>query len=401
VRQSNQFSVQVHKPMFKFLFALILVGGAVTALDPDCNRDAMQLIQSRGFNAEAHWVTTSDTYILELFRIPRPGAPVAFLQHGLLDSADTWLVNSRAESLAYMLADAGFDVWMGNSRGNKYSRNSTKLSPNWPFDATFWDFTWDNMAQNDLPAQIDYVLQNTGRSKLVYIGHSQGTTQAFANFARSDWSLASKVDIFIGLAPVAYIGHTSSVFVKALATLDVDKIVQFLGVHEFLGTSALLQWLLPTICDATPGICDSLIYLLAGFNPPNLNSSRLEIYVAHFPSGTSVKDMVQWGQGVRTGRYAMYDYGLIGNELHYHSSTSPSYNLTAIAAPPVALFHGGDDPLADTNDVNILISSLPPSSLVYKSLLPGYDHLDFVWGQTANVDVYNEVVSLAIQYSAD
>lgn len=41
------------------------------------------------------------------------------------------------------------------------------------------------MAEFDLPAMIDYVLKETGQKKLFYIGHSQGTSAAFALLSES------------------------------------------------------------------------------------------------------------------------------------------------------------------------------------------------------------------------
>lgn len=36
------------------------------------------------------------------------------------------------------------------------------------------------MAEFDLPANLNYVTEKTGYEKVVYIGHSQGTTQFWA-----------------------------------------------------------------------------------------------------------------------------------------------------------------------------------------------------------------------------
>lgn len=73
--------------------------------------------------------------------------------------------------LAYILADQGYDVWIGNARGNKYSRAHTYLDPDSGVD--FWDFTWHQIGIYDIPAMIDYVLEQTGQEDMFYIGHSQ------------------------------------------------------------------------------------------------------------------------------------------------------------------------------------------------------------------------------------
>jgi gastric triacylglycerol lipase len=58
-------------------------------------------VQYYNYPFEEHKITTADGYILTYFRIQRKGQsgmhsglPVMYLQHGLIDSADAWVVNS-------------------------------------------------------------------------------------------------------------------------------------------------------------------------------------------------------------------------------------------------------------------------------------------------------------------
>jgi hypothetical protein len=80
---------------------------------------------------------------------------------------------------------------------------------------------------------------------------------------------------------------------------------------------------------------------------------------------------------LKSGKFQMYDYGSVGNQKHYNSTTPPLYTLQTLPSTlPVALFYGDKDILADPTDIQILIKNLPHSPLFVKELKQ-YAHLDF------------------------
>ena len=122
--------------------------------------------------------TTEDGYINTAFRIcgkktyandenpyiKKPVAinkkPVAIYQHGLLDCCAS-IVNNEEKSLGLKLVEKGYDLWINNSRGNRYSRDH-KLFDVDNNTERFFDFSFQEMAQFDQPALWDYVLKTTG-----------------------------------------------------------------------------------------------------------------------------------------------------------------------------------------------------------------------------------------------
>jgi len=134
-------------------------------------QNVSQIISSFGYPVENHWAETQDGFILSIVRIPggrnhqshaqRASKPVVFLQHGLLDSATTWVMNMPDESLGFILADAGFDVYLGNARGNTYSATNKYYSPD---SKEFWDLVdFDNMVSQDLPTMLNKLSKSVDR----------------------------------------------------------------------------------------------------------------------------------------------------------------------------------------------------------------------------------------------
>lgn len=83
------------------------------------------------------------------------------MQHGVFDSANCWIMNYGDVAPAFVAARAGYDVWLGNSRGNTYSKRHATLDPE-KQKKEYFDFDWQEMGNQDLPAVFDHIERETG-----------------------------------------------------------------------------------------------------------------------------------------------------------------------------------------------------------------------------------------------
>lgn len=365
--------------------------------DPDVFRNVSQLVTSKGYPCEEYTVLTKDGYLLGIQRIPHgrhsptplhQPRPVVFLQHGVLGSSSNWVVNLANESLGFLLADAGFDVWMGNSRGNTYSSRHIKLSP---MCEEFWKFSFDEMAEYDIPAVIDFILAKTGQRDLFYVGHSQGTLIAFAMLSENP-DMAKKIKLFVALGPVTAPYHMISP-IKYLVHFPDEIMYLILGRKDVLPSDLIIKFLSDTLCKerVTRAVCTNIVFLFAGYDLNNLNVTRMPVYLSHTPAGTSVQDIVHFAQLVKYKKFQKYDYGSVSeNKYHYGQATPPVHNVSKITTP-VVLFSGEKDWLAVPKDVKILQSRL--TNLKGSHVFKDWNHLDFIWG----VDAYNVLYKHIIQ----
>ena len=385
---------------------LLLVAGCLLAAANDATATFQQLCQENGFKSEQHSVTTQDGYILTLFRIPGllnetsniPPKQPLLMHHGLIDSSDTWVVNTPSLAPGFVMAAKGYDVWLGNSRGNKYSTAHTTLSTS---SKAFWAFTWQDFAQYDIPADINYILNITTFPKLTYMGHSQGTLIMFALLSsQPQW--ADKITTFVAVGPVGTVRNLTSSLVRYVADTSVFDLLEDAGIYDFLPNPDMPE-LYYLFCKVLADVCDDGIQIVADLEVQGVdNLPRFPTIMAHEPGGTSILNMQHWSQMTQYPAYYMqdYDYGTTENMQVYGQPNPPKYDLSQIRAP-VATYFGIYDKLADPIDGQWLRAQLTantnlPGLHIVDDLLFG--HLSFMWG--LDVSYLDDVDTWVQQWTA-
>ncbi|NXM57298.1 LIPM Lipase, partial [Illadopsis cleaveri] len=354
-----------------------------------------QKILFHGYPSKEYEVMTEDGYFLTLNRIPhgRGGAGLSgskapvLIVHGFCLEGGDWVDNFPDSSLAFILADAGYDVWIGNNRGNSWSRQHHNLSIG---SEEFWDFSFHEMAMYDLPAMVGFILRQTEQERLFYVGHAQGSSLGFIAFSSLP-RLAEKIKLFFALAPV-YTFHHARGPVLDLAFLPDLLLQEIFGTRELVLVGRKEKPLLVEKCShpLEAEVCAHLIFITGGFDRKNLNISRLDVYLSYFPDYTSVKNLLHWGQTAKTAEFKQFDYGPRNLE-KYKQLTPPFYQIEAMKVP-VAVWSGGQDWVTPPWETYRLLAHL--TNVVHHEHFPDWNHFDSHWGLNAPQRLYRQMVTL-------
>lgn len=216
-----------------------------------------QLAHFHGYQCEEHVVVTADGYYLVLHRIigglprkegggarediselangtgfPSPqtsttasvgrgrrrlsGPPILVI-HGAMMSSEAWLCQRIArKNLVLRLFDEGYDVWLTNRRGCKYSQKHISYKP---YETRFWDFSMDETIQHDVPAQVEYVLGTSGHRTLSLLGFSQGTAEILGALAICR-KLQKRVNCVVAISATAKPPTPSNTLIKSMVSSD-------------------------------------------------------------------------------------------------------------------------------------------------------------------------------------
>jgi lysosomal acid lipase/cholesteryl ester hydrolase len=360
--------------------------------------DFTELCELYGYYCEEHIVQTGDGYLLGLHRLGwRPGEEgtrvnggrdggvtkkVVYMHHGLMMNSEVWVcLTERERCLPFQLVERGYDVWLGNNRGNKYSKKSVHTAPT---SSSFWNFSMDQFAFHDIPDSIAYILETTHQPSLSYIGFSQGTAQAFATLSIHP-TLNDKVDVFIALAPAMSPKGVASGIVDSFVKASPDILYLAFGRKSILPSATMWQSILyPPIFVR---LIDTSLRFLFNWTAVNIAPHQKLAAYPHLYSFTSTKSVVHWFQIIRNGVFQMYDdeapNPITSNRSKYYKVAKfPTKNIKT----PIVLVYGGSDSLVD---INIMLKELPRHTIAKE--IPHYEHLDFLWAQSVDTLVFPHV----------
>lgn len=376
-----------------------------------------QICNVHGFKSESHLVKTEDGFQLTLHRINpiengfKPNGQCVYFQHGLLMTSDVWCVMLKKEdNIPFRLCELGYDVYLGNNRGNKYSCKHTNLLPN---EKEFWNFSIDEFALFDIPANINYILELNKLNSLIYIGFSQGTSQILSSISINH-DLNDKISKLILISPATTPKKLSNWLINSIVNFKPSWIYLLFGKKILM--KSVLFWRTITYPPMFIKLIDLPNDLLFNWKSKNIDISQKLISYYHLYSTTSVKCVVHWFQIIKSKKFQMYQDSEIFQPFEYPTRQ-------AIKIKELLLIFGMNDSLVD---IDVIVNQLPKYEIIeYKQIgecgkitrkseiisnedgeiaynnegnkfkiygIEGHEHLDLLWGRNQENNVINNVI---------
>ncbi|MBQ4189076.1 MAG: alpha/beta fold hydrolase [Bacteroidales bacterium] len=311
---------------------------------------------------------------------------MAYFQHGLSDTAWCFFLLG-SKSLPFLLMKEGFDVWLGNNRGNIFSLKHKTKDPT-DSNSGFFDYSIDEYVKYDLPATINYIKSKTGGKKMSYIAHSQGSTIFFMLYMENPTLMESSFDHFTSIGTVPNIAH--SVF-SPIKLLDIIyKIFDLLKFGKGILTLSHNQRLaVSNLCKTLPGVCETFFESGASIKPTGkVDYSKIYNFLYYYPGGTSKKNLLHWSQIHQQKQLVYY------NPNYDKEKTAKPYNINNLKKWKIkALVARTDmDTFSSYEDVSELYKTVENKSYMKLLDLKNYNHLDVLSADSAYNDVFLPIV---------
>ncbi|VEU21391.1 DEKNAAC102571 [Brettanomyces naardenensis] len=351
---------------------------------PHRRLDLQYYVELLGLELYQYKLTTKDGFVIVMNRIvnthvSHQGKKPILLIHGLLQSSGSF-ISGGYKSLAYLLIQNGYDVWLGNNRCGFHPQHVEYND----FDPKMWDWDLTEMCKFDLTCMIDQILKITQyQGKISLLGHSQGTAEITMLLAREyHIGYEDKIDKCVLLAPAVYGGPTlnEKLFIKFMRYLPSQMFDIFFGVYSFIPLMMTMRRMMYS-SDVYGLSSYAMFSYLFDSNDYHWDRQLRDIHFLFAPVYQSSKLMKWWlqGQGFRQG-------------LPILKTDEPWFNDST---PELLLVVGGKDRLVDGNMFydHIMAKEESMREKVRRLLIPDYNHLDVLWADSVQETVGKEMLT--------
>lgn len=332
-----------------------------------------EVAQWHGYNIETHIVKSMDGYFLTTHRLTGVSHlrnRTVLLHHGLLGSSMDWILLEPGECmLPFTLAEAGYDVWFMNARGNVYSRGHATMALSMP---QFWDFSFEEMGLMDIPAVIDYI-RGQSDVPIDFVAHSMGST-AFLVYLSSLSEYKKYLRTGVLIAPLAFMNNVTG----PLLSLPEDTFKP--RRSEFLPHQKVPRKLANTYCKGPIRLCRNPLFFLSGVPTKSNFATRVR---NHMPAGGSVKTILHYMQLVKTEMFNGY-------------KNQNQYNLSSIDVP-LALISSNNDEVAKVKNIQRIYGLIKYPIAHYIIRNKNVTHTDLLWGKTASCVVFRKTLEYLVE----
>ena len=82
-----------------------------------------------------------------------------------------------------------------------------------------------------------------------------------------------------------------------------------------------MNWIAAFFCDEGifQGICENIVFVLAGFDEPQTNQTLLETIIHHTPAGASTNTLLHYAQEINSSKWKYIEYQIEGSAFQEYS----------------------------------------------------------------------------------
>jgi len=283
----------------------------------------------------------------------------------------------------------GFDVWLGNSRGNIFSLKHTSKDP-YDKNSGFFDFCMDDKVKYDLPATIRYIKAKTGVKTMSYIGHSQGSTIFIMLYMHNPSLVESSFDHFSAVGTVPNIAHATASPLKIIDFLY--KFLEHLNIGKGIGILNLehdTRLKIANFCKTFPNVCKYFLDKGSAIKPTEkINYNNYYNFLYYYPGGSSNKNLLHWSQ-IHSQKKLVYF-----NPNYDEEKTATPYNTKNLRKWKVkSLIARTDmDSLSSYEDVTEFKDLVNNDSILKILDIKKYGHRDVLMADCALNEVFKPIV---------